>query len=185
LKGSNTDLILFRELQGIRLLMEEFVRGQHNTVNPSQPSISIMPVPWPMPGGPFQTPTGVHYPPVAPVTDYQPSMVPRERVPPPEPNRLLYQNIINTVKEVIDRRSPSQREQPLKPSHIDSKLKGNYTKRPRIPLSNPQSAFTSRPPLPPQQQRRRRSSQMSTPPIATPPRASPSRPSPPSNIPVR
>jgi hypothetical protein len=163
--------------------MQEFVESQRNTTNPSQPSITIMPVPWPMSGGPIQTPTGVHYPPVPPVTDYQPSMVPRQQVRPPEPNQILYQNIINTVKEVIDRRSPSQREEPLKPSQIDSKLKGHYTRRPRIPSSNIQSAFMQRPPLPShqqqQQQRRRRSSQMSTPSIATPP------PPPASNIPVR
>jgi hypothetical protein len=179
LKGSKTDLILFRELHGIRRLMEEYVRGR---TNPNQPTISIMPVPWPMTGGPFPTPTGVHYPPVPPVTDYQPSMVPRERVPHPEPGRVLYENVVNTVREVMDRRSPSQRDQPLKPSQIDPKLKYVYTKRPRIPPLNFQSTSMQRPPLPPQQQRRRRSSQMSTPTILSP---SPLPPPPPSNnIPV-
>ncbi len=181
-KGSKTDLILFRELHGIRRLMEEYVRGRNNTINSNQPTISIMPVPWPMTGGPFPTTTGIHYPPVAPVTDYQPSMVPRERVPPPEPGRVLYQNVVNTVKEVMDRRSPSQREEPLKPSQIDPSLKHVYTKRPRIPLSKfqpPSMQRTPLPPLPPSQQRRRRSSQMSTAPIVPPP-----PPPPPSNIPV-
>jgi hypothetical protein len=182
LKGSKTDLILFRELHGIRRLMEEYVRGRTNPMNSNQPTISIMPVPWPMTGGQFPTPTGVHYPPVAPVTDYQPSMVPRERAPPPEPNRVLYQNVVNSVKEVMDRRSPSQRDQPLKPSQIDPKLKYVYTKRPRIPPSNLQLTSMQRPPLPPQQQQRRqrRSSQMSTPTILSP---TPLRP-PSSNIPV-
>jgi hypothetical protein len=173
--------MLFRELHGIRRLMQEYVRGRNNIINPNQPTISIMPVPWPMTGGQFPTTTGVHYPPVAPVTDYQPSIVPRERPPPPEPGRVLYQNVVNTVKEVMDRRSPSQREQPLKPSQIDPKLKHVYTKRPRIPSSNLQPTSMQRPPLPPQQQqRRRRSSQMSTPPIISSiPRSPPSN-----NIPV-
>jgi hypothetical protein len=150
--------------------MEEYVRGRNNIINPNQPTISIMPIPWPMTGGPMPTTTGVHYPPVPPVTDYQPSLVPRERAPPPEPNRALYQNVVNTVKEVMDRRSPSQREQPLKPSQIDPSLKYVYTKRPRIPSSNFQPTSMQRPPLPPQQQqRRRRSSQMTTPPIVPPP----------------
>jgi hypothetical protein len=157
LTGSRADAILFRELHGIRRLMEEYIRGRNNT---NQPTISIMPVPWPMAGGPYQTSAGVHYPPVAPVTDYQPAMVPRERVPPPEPRQMIYQNVVNSMKEVIDRRSPSQREQPLMPSHIDSKLKHVYTRRPRIPPTSMQ-----RPPLPPQQQRRR-SSQTTTPPLA-------------------
>jgi hypothetical protein len=159
--------------------MEEYIRDRKNTPNPTQPTISIMPVPWPMPGGQFQVPTGVHYPTVPPVTDYQPSMVPREGPPrPTEPARAVYQNVVNAVKDVIDRRSPSQREQPLKPSDIDPKLKHVYTKRPRIPPS------IQRPPLPvpssqqKQPQTRRRSSQMSTPPIVQPP------PPPSNNIPV-
>ena len=173
MKGSRTDLILFRELHGIRRLMEEYVRSRAN-----QP---MMPVPY--------------YPSFGPGTDYQPQMVPRQKPQPPEPNRILYENVVNTVREVMDRRSPSQRDQPLKPSQIDPKLKHVYTKRPRIPPPNPPSQPTQRPPLPPQpQQRRRRSSQMSTPtilspgPIPTPP-PPPPPPAPPlppsfSNIPV-
>ncbi len=168
LKGSRTDLILFRELHGIRRLMEEYVRGRAN-----QP---MMAVPWPMTGGPFIMPTGV---------DYPPSMVPRRPAAPPEPNRILYENVVNTVREVMDRRSPSQRDQPLKPSQIDPKLKHVYTKRPRIPPPNPPSQPNQRPPLPPQQpQRRRRSSQMSTPPILSPASIPAPPPPPSSNIPV-
>ncbi len=149
--------------------MEEYVRDRRNMV-----------IPWSMTGGQFPTPAGM-YP---PATDYQPSMVPRQRVPPPDPNQVMYQNVVNTVKELMGRRSPSQRDQPLKPSQIDPQLKHVYTKRPRIPSANSQPISMQRsslPPLPPSQQGRRRSSQMSTPPIVSP---SPPSPSPPSNIPV-
>lgn len=202
-------MVLFRELHGIRRLMEEYVRGRTTATTTGQPTITILPVPWPMSGGQFQPPTGTHYPPVPPVTDYQPSVVPRERTEPPHPTQAIYQNVVNSVKEVLDRRSPSQQDQPLKPSQIDPKLKHVYTKRPRIPPSNFQATSMQRPPLPPQQQQRRRSSQMSTPPIGqspsslrsqqpqqrrrrssqmtTPPIIPPPAPPPPpsSNIPVR
>ena len=170
LKGSKGDQLIYRELHGIRRLMEEYFRTRGNLINPNQVPMSLMPVPWPITGGTFPGPTGVHYPPVAPVTDYQPSLVPRQRPPPPDPNRLLYQNVVDSVKEVMERRSPSQREQPLKPSQIDPKLKSHYTRRPPIPPSNfPPTSIPRRPSSAQQQQqqqqRRRRSSQMSTPPI--------------------
>ncbi|UJR29795.1 hypothetical protein I4U23_017341 [Adineta vaga] len=156
-KGPNTDLILLRELQGIRLVMEEYVREKRD-----RPS----PVYWPTPNGqgPISTSSGIHYPPVPPVTDYQPAMVPRERPQTiSEPSRVVYQNVVNAVKEVIDRRSPTQREQPLKPSDIDPKLKHVYTRRPQIPpsnLSRPTQQRQQQPPPP--QQNRRRSSESST-----------------------
>ena len=80
LKGSKSDLLLYRELHGIRRVIEEYVRTRNN---PNQAPISIMP--WQITEGTFPTTTGVHYPPVAPVTDYQPSLVPPERRPPPGP----------------------------------------------------------------------------------------------------
>ena len=130
-RGSNTDLILLRELQGIRRVMEEYVQDQRNRPNPPP----AMYPPW----GPYESP-------------YQPSVFPHERPPQPKPhpNQVVYQNVVNAVKEALDRRSPSQREQPLKPSEIDPKLKHTYTRRPQIPPP------TVKPP--PQQQARRQSS---------------------------
>ena len=57
----------------------------------------------------------------------------RRRMSPPNPTKVLYQNVVDVVKQVMDRRSPSQRELPLKPSQIDPSLKSSYTKRPIIP----------------------------------------------------
>ena len=149
-QGSKSELILLHELHQIRRLMERYFRSRYEGVNPNQGTSMF--APWP-PG---------RYPPVEPDADYQPARVPSQRPRPPEPNRVLYENVVNSVREIMDRRSPSQRDQPLKPSEIDPSLKAAYTRRPRIPTS------AQRPPLPPSsQQQRRRSSQMSTPPLTS------------------
>lgn len=146
-QGSKSESILLHELHRIRRLMEQYFRDRTSMVSPTQPPYPFVPVPWSMATG--QYPPGPDYP--SPTN-------PSHRIRPPNPNQVLYQNVVNVVKEVMDRRSPSQRDQPLKPSQIDPSLKHVYSKRPRIPPSS------QRPPLPPSQ-RRRRSSQMSTPPI--------------------
>ncbi|CAF1144025.1 unnamed protein product [Rotaria sordida] len=165
-KGSNVELILLRELHEIRRLMEEYVRTKKSSINANQRLTPIVPIPWSINEGQYHRPTGIHYPPVPPVTDYQPSLVPREGPPPPQdPNRAIYQNVVNVVREVLDRRSPSQREQPLKPSQIDPKLKHVYTKRPRI-----SSTSMQRTPYPaPRQQGQSRLSQITTPSSNIPP----------------
>ena len=57
----------------------------------------------------------------------------------------------------MDRRSPSQRNQPLKPSEIDPKLKHVYTRRPPIPPSNlPPTSIPRQSSLVQQQQQQRR-----------------------------
>ncbi|CAF1239139.1 unnamed protein product [Adineta ricciae] len=127
-RGPNADLILLRELQGIRRVMEEYVQDQRNRPNPPP----AMYPPW----GSYESP-------------YQPSVFPQDRPQPkPHPNQVVYQNVVNAVKEALERRSPSQREQPLKPSEIDPTLKHTYTRRPQIPP----------PTIKPQQQVRRPSS---------------------------
>ncbi|CAF1594971.1 unnamed protein product [Rotaria magnacalcarata] len=145
LKDSNVEIILLRELKGIRRLMEEFVHSTNNMNNLRGMS--------------------VHYPTVEPVTDYRPSMVPRKQNPPPEPNQILYQNVVDTIREVMDRRSPSQREQQLKPSEINAKYKYTSKRKPPNPLSTHQSTVMERSILPTQNQRQRNSLQMTTPPI--------------------
>lgn len=145
-QGSKSELILLHELHQIRRLMEQYFRDRTTLVGPPQPSRPFLPEPWSIATG--------QYPPG--------SDNPSQRIRLPNPNQIIYQNVVNAVKDVMDRRSPSQRDQPLKPSEIDPSLKHVYTKRPRIPPSS------QRPPLPPSQtQRRRRSSQMSTPPISS------------------
>lgn len=124
MKESNLEVVLLSELRGIRHLMEDFLRNSSSMINQRGTS-------------------GVHYPPVEPVTDYRPAMVPRERAPPPEPNRILYQNVVDTIKEVMDRRSPSQREQQLKPSDISSKYKYAFKRQPPSPPSNNQAKLAT------------------------------------------
>ncbi|CAF4839075.1 unnamed protein product, partial [Rotaria sp. Silwood2] len=129
MKNSNIESVLLHELHQIRRLMEEYLRSKTRDINTNQSLMPIIPIPWSINEDQYRRSIGVHYPPVPPVTDYKPSLVPTERAPPPpEPTRVIYQNVVNAVREVIDRRSPSQREQPLKPSEIDPKLKHVYTK---------------------------------------------------------
>ncbi|CAF1598718.1 unnamed protein product [Rotaria sp. Silwood1] len=71
----------------------------------------------------------VYYRSVGSLSTYQSSIIPRERNTILNANQVVYRNIINDVKQVIDRRSPCQHEQILKPSQIDPKLKHIYTKR--------------------------------------------------------
>ncbi|CAF0961832.1 unnamed protein product [Adineta steineri] len=173
LRGPNQDLILLNELKQIRLLMQRFVESGGNSNQ--------------------QTPTGIRYPPVPGVTDYELATVPRGQPQPrPEARQAEYQNVVNAVKDVLDRRRSSQRDLPLKPSEIDPKLKHVYTRRPQIPSTNFQPTSMQRPPLPPsqlqQRQIRRRSSQMtsspsvsirSTPPPPPPPSSNKIPPAPP------
>jgi hypothetical protein len=42
--------------------------------------------------------------------------------------RRAYENVVDVLQKVLDRRSPSHREQPLKPSEIDPSLKKSYQK---------------------------------------------------------
>ncbi|CAF3679246.1 unnamed protein product [Rotaria sp. Silwood1] len=161
MKSSNIEVVLVRELHEIRRLMEEYIRNKRNQTSSNYPSfMPIVPMPWSISEDQYRQSNAVHYPPVPPVTDYKPSLVPSERAPPPpEPTRAIYQNVVNAVREVIDQRSPSQRDQPLKPSDIDPKLKHVYTKRPRIP-----STSIQRTPFPtPRHQQQSNSSQLITP----------------------
>lgn len=160
--------------------MQEYVEEKKNRPAANPANISILPVPWMMPGaGQAGMPAGVHYPTVPPVTGYEPSLVPPEQPrPTPDPKQAVYQNVVNAMKEVLDRRSPSQRELPLKPSEIDPKLRHVYTRPPKIPGLNRSSL--SRPTMSsfsPAPSTRRRSSDAPTPPIIRPPQ--------PGSIPVR
>ncbi|CAF1275842.1 unnamed protein product [Rotaria sordida] len=139
MRGSNIELILLHELHEIRRLMEEYVRTKKNSINDNQRLRPIGDLPWSISQDQFNRRIALHYPTVPPVTDYKLSLVPREGSPPPQqPNRSIYENVVNAVREVLDRRSPSQRDQPLKPSEIDPKLKHVYRRRTQIPSGSMQ-----------------------------------------------
>ena len=149
----NMEVTLLHEISAIRRLMEEYFHSRDNIVNS----------PRSMPGDPYSS--------VTTRTPDDPRIRPPRPPPIPEPIRVKYANVVTAVREVIDRRSPSQLDEPLKPSQIDPALKHVYERKFRTPVSSSLSTTMGRPPLPLQQQRRRRSSQMSTPPVvpSTPP----------------
>ncbi|CAF0983148.1 unnamed protein product [Rotaria sordida] len=82
-----------------------------------------------MVGDKISTSMCIHY---RSIKNYQSTSVLRDRTSVSDGNQIVYRNIVNAMKEAIDKYCPCQHEQLLKPSQIDSKLKHIVTKRPQI-----------------------------------------------------
>ncbi|CAF1043580.1 unnamed protein product [Didymodactylos carnosus] len=135
---------------------------------------NFFPTPWPVfqPHQEYHPPVSTNpYPPPSsyspPIPQPQPKPVnPLANIPLNEPGRVVYQNVVDTLKGVFSKRDPAQQDQSLKPSEIAPGIRKIYTKRPRYlrsPLSQERrsSVINTPPILSLNQQQRRRSSTLS------------------------
>ena len=130
MKGSNAELVLFRELHGIRRLIEQYVASQEAIAS--------------------RVAANGYDPRVSSLVDYELRRVPSERrAPAPEPVRIAYENVTNTMRELLARRPSTERDQPLLPSQIDPTLRSRRRPPPAIPSTTLSPAPTRDGPLTP------------------------------------
>lgn len=124
---TRSDLLLLNEIRGIRHLMKKYF--QEKQKHREEFRREDLP-----------RPDRIRYPPVEVVTDVPRSLVPPRESSSTSPRSNHYENLVQTMKEMLKRRPSSEQDRPLKPSDIDPK----YKYRPKRPVSHP----SSKPPLP-------------------------------------